>query len=99
MTKDQNSFFKELSRIQDVSVQMALCNKEKYGSMEEFATDVTGEVIIRLMELLDGYGNELPKCNIINSVIGEIMNQDIEFHDECIEFIEFYGICEGNSAD
>ena len=41
------------------------------------------------MELLDGYGGELQKCDIVNTVTSEIINDGIELHDKCVEFLEY----------
>lgn len=46
------------------------------------------EVIYRIMELLDGYGGELQRCNIVNNVTGEVINEGLELHDICVEFLE-----------
>lgn len=40
------------------------------------------------MELLDGYGGELQRCNIVNNVTGEVINEGLELHDICVEFLE-----------
>ena len=49
---------------------------------------MTYEVIYRIMELLDGYGGELPRCNIINSATCEVINEGIELHDKCVDFLD-----------
>lgn len=88
MRDGQIEFFKELESIQYYCVNVALCKKEKFNNTEEFLNDVTGEVIYRVMEMLDGYGEQLPKCNIVNTETGEIINDGIQLHDKCIEFLE-----------
>jgi hypothetical protein len=88
MTKEQIEFLKELESIQYYCVNVALCKKEKFSNIEEFLNDVTSEVIYRVMEMLDGYGEHLPKCNIVNTITGEIINDGIQLHDACVEFLE-----------
>lgn len=88
MTKGQTIFFRELAYIQEYCIVAALNKKDKYCSMEELIRDVTSETIYRIMELFDGYGGEVRRCNIIDSVTGEILNEGIELHDKCVEFLE-----------
>ena len=86
MTKEQNEFFQELANIQEYCVNVALSKKDKYRDMEELLKDVTCEVVYRIMELLDGYG-EGPRCNIINTVTSKSINEGIELHDKCMNFL------------
>ncbi len=88
MTNQQITFFKELSDIQKCCTNVALSKENKYRSTEELLKDVTYDVIYKIMELLDGYGGNLPKCNIINSETEEIINSDIQLHDKCVDFLE-----------
>lgn len=88
MTREQIKFFKELESIQYYCVNVALSKKEKFSSTEELLNDVTSEVIYRVMEMIDGYGEQLPKCNIVNTITGEIINDGIQLHDVCVEFLE-----------
>ena len=85
MTKQQILFFEELSYIQEYCVNVALCNSKKNVNDEERLKDVTGDVIYRIMELIDGYACELPKFKLINTENGEILNDGIELHDKCVE--------------
>ncbi|MGO5077006.1 hypothetical protein ACTQ3M_04670 [Oscillospiraceae bacterium LCP25S3_E10] len=50
--------------------------------------DVTYETIYRLMELLDGYRNESIKLNLVNIKTGNILNEHIEMHDLCADFLD-----------
>ncbi len=88
MTKEQIKFFEELAYIQEYCVNVALSKEKKYGNTEELLKDVAGEAIYRIMEMFDGYGGELPRCNIVNTVTGEVINEGIELHDKCVEFLE-----------
>lgn len=89
MTKEQTEFFEDLANIQDCCVNVALINEGKYSNTEELLKDVTYEVIYGIMELIDGYGGRLPRCNIVNTVTGEVINKGIELHDNCVGFLEF----------
>jgi len=88
MTKGQMKFFNELAYIQEYCVNVALSKEEKYCNTEDLLKDITSEVIYRIMELLDGYGGELQRCNIVNTVTSEVINEGIELHDKCVEFLE-----------
>ena len=41
-----------------------------------------------IMELLDGYENELIKCNVTNVKTGNPLNSDIEMQDMCADVLE-----------
>lgn len=88
MKREQIKFFEELAYIQEYCVNVSLGKENKYCSTEDLLKDVTGEVIYRIMELIDGYGGELQRCNIVNTVTGEVINEGIELHDKCVEFLE-----------
>lgn len=88
MTNQQVKFFEELAYIQEYCVNIRLGKEGDFCNIEELLKDVTYEVIYRIMELLDGYGGELQRCNIVNSVTCEVINEGIELHDKCVEFIE-----------
>ena len=88
MTEDQNKFFQELVYIQEYCINTALGKKTKYCDIEELLKDVTCEVVYRIMELLDGYGGDLPRFNIVNTVTCKSINEGIELHDKCMEFLE-----------
>lgn len=88
MTKEQYKFFEELAYIQEYCVNVTLSKEKKYCNTEELLKDVTCEAIYRIMELFDGYGGELQKCNIVNTVTGQVINKGIELHDKCMEFLE-----------
>lgn len=87
VTKEQIEFIKELESIQYYCVNVALCKKEEFNSTEELLNDVTSDVIYRVMEMIDGYGEQLPKHNIVNSITGEIVNDGIQLHDACVEYL------------
>ncbi len=88
MTEEQKVFFNELKDIQDVAVNVSLSKINSYQKTEDMLNDVTSEVIYRVMELLDGYRNLAIKCNLVNRKTGNILNENIELHDVCVEFLE-----------
>ena len=88
MTEDQKIFFKELSNIQDVVVNIVSSDAEKYTNIESMLKDVTYETIYRLMELLDGYRNNSIRCEIINTISGSCINHNIELHNYCEEYLD-----------
>ena len=87
MTKQQTIFFEELSYIQEYCINVALCNSKNNINDEERLRDVTSDVIYRVMELLDGYACELPRFKLINAETGEVLNEGIELHDTCVEYL------------
>ena len=88
MRKDQMDFFKELTYIQEYCINVTLSKEEKYCNTEELLKDVTCEVIYRVMELLDGYGGKLQRCKIVNTITAEVINEGVELHDKCVEFLD-----------
>lgn len=87
MTNQQILFFEELAHIQEYCVNVALCNNKGMTYGEECLKEVTGDVIYRVMELLDGYACELPKFKLTNTLSGEVLNEGIELHDTCVEYL------------
>ena len=88
MTKQQVDFFKELAYIQEYCIDVRVGKEKGFNDIEELLKDVTFEVIYRIMELFDGYAGGLPRCNIVNSVTCEVINEGIELHDKCVDFLE-----------
>ena len=85
--EDQAMFFYELRRIQMNAINGCMGNLEKYKSQVDILRDVTFDVIIMIMELLDGYANEQIKCNITNIKTGNTLNSDIEMQDMCADVL------------
>lgn len=88
MTEEQKAFFNEIKAIQDVAVNLALSKKDSYEKTEDMLKDVTYEAIYRIMELLDGYRADTIKCNLVNTKTGSILNEHIEMHDLCADFLD-----------
>lgn len=80
----QKEFMEMLAEIQDTCVQIALCQKKDYP--EDVLYDVTADVIIAIMESIDGYG----KLDFICKNTGQILkeNPSIELHDVVCEYIK-----------
>ncbi len=81
-------FFYELRRIQINAINSCMGSLEKYKSQVDILRDVTFDVIIMIMELLDGYTNEQIKCNITNIKTGNTLNSNIEMQDMCADVLE-----------
>ena len=88
MTTEQTVFFNEIKNIQNTCINILLSNTIKYEKVEDMLKDATYEVIYRIMELLDGYQNESLKFEIINTKTGTIINESIEMHDLCENFLD-----------
>ena len=88
MTAEQIIFFNELANVQDYCVNVLLCKKDEYKNVEELLIDATSEVIYRIMEVLDGYGDNLARCTIVNTASGEVINEKIQLHDKCVEYLK-----------
>lgn len=86
----QKRFLNALGRIQENSVQTALCAADAEETVEDLLYDVTADVIIRIAELLDGYSD----CGIgpleVCTQTGESLKKDpyIELHDAVCEYLK-----------
>ena len=87
MTKEQIKFFEELTSIQEYCVNVTLSKVKEYRNVDELLNGITNETIYRIMELLDGYENELIKCNVTNIKTGNTLNSDIEMQDMCADVL------------
>ena len=79
----QREFLKTLADIQESCVQTALEQEDDEGMREKYY-EITAEVIIRVMEILDGYGNQaVGKLRITCENSGESLKDTpyIELHD------------------
>ncbi|MDL2302375.1 hypothetical protein LJC58_08470 [Lachnospiraceae bacterium OttesenSCG-928-D06] len=85
----QNDFFKALADIQEVTVQIALCNKEKYKDTEDMLYEITYDTIYGVMELIDGYANENLKLDIVDRESKESIREGIELHDTCADYLKY----------
>ena len=88
MIEEKEEFFNEIKLIQDFAINIVLSNIEKYSSSEDVLKDATYETIYRMMELIDGYRNKNIKYNISNVKSGRSVNENIELHDLCEEYLQ-----------
>ena len=82
----QKEFMKMLAEIQYICVQTALCQKK--DCLQDILYDVTADVIIRILENIDGYGS-IPKLDVISNDTGQTLkNPYIELHDVVCDYIK-----------
>lgn len=49
--------------------------------------DITYDVIYMICEMIDGYRNNLIKYNVVNVNNNNVVNDRIELHDWCEEYL------------
>lgn len=83
----QKKFMESLANIQSFCVQKALCQKQQ--CLEDVLYDVTADVIIAILENIDGYG-DMEKFDVICCDTKETLKQNpyIELHDVVCEYIK-----------
>ena len=74
----QQNFIKALSDIQEICVQQVALNQNDNQSLQDKYYDITSEIIIRIMELIDGYGN-IGRLKVICEKSGFLATQTINF--------------------
>lgn len=80
----QKNFFEHLAYIQEHCVQTALCNYKDSDNIENLLNIVTSDVIINIMEMIDGYSDfNSGKMDIIDCETGIRVKESpfIELHD------------------
>ena len=85
----QIEFMHALTAIQEECVQTSLC--QNHQSLENILYDVTYDVIVRIMELLEGYANtDIGKLTVICDKSGERLTQNpkIELHDVVCDYLQ-----------
>lgn len=90
MNDFQKAFLNAVGEIQNSCVQRALCNNADNTTREDELYSVTADLIYRILELIDGYGNSgIGKINITNCGTGESLKENpfIELHDAASGFI------------
>lgn len=88
MNIEQKLFWTEIKRIQDLVVNVSLAKYSSYNNVEDLLNDVTYETIYRLMELIDGVGNNSIRGELVNISSGICINLGIELHDYCEEYLK-----------
>ena len=86
----QKDFMEALATIQDSCVQIALCQKNN-DSLEDKFYDLTAQVIVEMMELIDGYkdtdfGRLKVICEKTSASLKE--NPYIELHDTVCDYLK-----------
>ncbi len=86
----QAAFLEAMGGIQEVCVQTALCQTGE-APLEERFYDLAGEVIVRVMEVLDGCGS--PKVGHPTVTCGETGssltdNPGIQLHDTVCDYLK-----------
>lgn len=79
----QKAFLSAMASIQETCVQTALCQNQD-ALLEERFYDLAGEVIVRVMEVLDGYGGaEIDRLRITSEKTGGSLTDKpgIQLHD------------------
>ncbi|MBQ8927574.1 MAG: hypothetical protein IJ055_04765 [Oscillospiraceae bacterium] len=87
----QDDFLKAIKNIQASCVGIAMCGHTVFNSKEEELYSVTYDVIYRIMELLDGYGDDkVGSIDIVKRSTGESLTEPphIELHDAIASYIK-----------
>lgn len=89
----QTKFMQAMVDVQEWCVVDALYGKHNYASREEELYAVTSEVIYRIMELIDGYGNnghDMGRLNVVCEKTGEKLKENpfIELHDVVCDYVK-----------
>ena len=85
----QAAFLAAMGDIQEVCVQTSLCQAREVPLEERFY-DLAGEVILRVMEVLDGYGGpEIGRLCIVCPETGSSLKEapKIELHDAVCDYL------------
>ena len=87
----QKDFLETISSIQERCVQVALCQSNRDISLENKFYDITAQVIIDIMVVLDGYSNDKIGClRIYSEKSGNSLKDSpyIELHDIVCEYLK-----------
>lgn len=86
----QKEFLEVLAAIQESCVQSALCKSDN-RTLEEALYDTTSDVIINIMEVIDGYANSnIGMLEVTCKKIGESLKEKpyIELHDIVCDYLK-----------
>lgn len=89
----QKAFLEAMASIQEACVQTALC-QDRDAPPEEQLYELAGEVILRVMEVLDGYGGpEIGRLRITSEKNGACLKDSprIELHDAVCAYLRGMG--------
>lgn len=87
----QKEFLKTLSHIQENCVQIALCQDDKDISLEDKLYDITAQVIIEIMVLIDGYSNDdIGRLQVYSEKLSGSLKDSpyVELHDIVCEYLK-----------
>lgn len=89
--KFQHEFFKYISDIQDDEVQIALSKYKNGDDIENLLLDVTYNVIVEIMTMIDGYYRDSTRLDVINTETGDKLKENpfIELHDSICDYIKY----------
>lgn len=87
----QHKFLKFISDVQDDEVQIALSKYKDGDDIENLLLDVTYNVIVEIMTMIDGYCGDNNKLEIIDTKTGVKLKEDpfIELHDSICDYIKY----------
>lgn len=88
MNDIQKDFFNSLQEIQQLVVNLTICNYKKGDNIEELLEDITYDTIYMIMELIDGYSNHNLQLDIIDRYTRESIRTGIELHDICADYLK-----------
>ena len=87
----QKEFLETISSIQERCVQIALCQNNSDISLEDKFYDITAQVIIDIMTVLDGYSNDkIGRLKIYSEKTGGSLKDSpyIELHDIVCDYLK-----------
>ena len=87
----QKDFMQAMALIQEKCVQVSLVKNCNAESLEDVLYDVTYDVIVEMMELIDGYEDvNIGKLSVVCEKTGENLkyNPHIELHDVVCEYLK-----------
>lgn len=91
MNEFQKEFMETISAIQETCVQIALSQENNGQRSADELYNITSEVIIKMMEVIDGYANPaLGRLAVICEKTGESLKENpyIELHDIVCDYLK-----------
>ena len=85
----EDKFFANIQQIQNRLIEIMAIKSNIYDDTQELIIDTTYETIYALLELIDGYGPDKNKYDLINANNGVIINKDVNLHDKCEDYLKF----------
>ncbi len=88
LTIIQKNFFKTLQYIQEQVVSNML-NNYNNNEMEDLFYEITFDVIVEILLMIDGYNDNMMKIYLIELNSKKSIKENIELHDECTKYLKF----------